>query len=102
MSTRVLLDGGNGTQTYVTDPAPTQPLHGPPRCEFKIYPTPDVVEFCENTAVAVLIAPCCGQTANICTACIAKAPSIGSWLCIGCGVKTDCKWTPMTFGIRWL
>lgn len=89
------------TATFVTDPCPRRRRIGP-ACEFKIYPTPDEVEFCENAAVAVLIAPCCGQTTNVCRACIDKMPTIGWWLCLGCGLKTECKWTPMTFGIRWL
>lgn len=86
--------------SWVTDPAPTSGDKA--ACEFKIYPTPDVVEFCENPAVAVLIAPCCGQTTNVCSTCLGKGPGLGYWLCLGCGTKTDCKWTPMSFGIRWL
>jgi hypothetical protein len=90
-------------QTYVTDPAPAPPSpgHGRP-CEFKLYPTPDAVEFCENPSVAVLIAPCCGQTTDVCNACLGRMHLVGHWLCLGCGMKTDCRWTPMEFGIRWL
>lgn len=88
--------------TYVTDPFPVQQSVAGPLCEFKIYPTPDTVDFCENRAIAVLIAPCCGALTHICAECIARCPSLTDWTCHGCGTKTDCRWTAMEFGIRWL
>ena len=89
-------------QTYVTDPAPQEPSSDAPRCEFKLYPSPDEVVFCDRPAIAVLTAPCCGQSTHICATCIGIMPHSGWHLCLGCGVKTDCRWTPMEFGIRWL
>jgi hypothetical protein len=87
--------------TYVTDPLPTTPDDSP-RCQHQLRPTPDEVVLCDRPAVAVLIAPCCGENCCICATCLGIARGTGSWLCLGCGVKTDCRWTPMEFGIRWL
>lgn len=88
------------SQSYVTDPFPTQPSGDEPRCEFKIYPTPDAVEFCENQAIAVLIAPCCGAVTHICAECITRCPSLTSWICHGCGTRTECRWKAVVFVIR--
>lgn len=88
-------------QTWVTDPNPT-PREGNTRCEFKLYPSPDEVVFCENEGAAVLIAPCCGQETRVCRECMDKMSDIGTWICLECGLETDCRWTPIEFGIRWL
>lgn len=89
--------------TYVTDPTPATDASGQsPRCEFKIYPHPDEVIFCDLPAIAVLAAPCCGQTTSICVECLGKGGLLGEWLCLGCSQRTDCKWTPIEFSIRWL
>ncbi|KAB7755215.1 hypothetical protein [Mycolicibacterium mucogenicum] len=85
--------------TYVTDPFPI-PRDG--RCEFKIHPNVDEVIVCENRAVAAISAPCCGQETLMCQDCLGKCGQLGSWRCAGCGVVTDCQWTPMRFGIRGL
>lgn len=96
-----LVKGPPRTISWVTDPAPTR-QGDESACQFKLYPTPDEVEFCDQPAIAVITTPCCGQTTNVCNACIGKMPTLGTWLCLGCGVKTDCQWTPIPFGIRWL
>lgn len=87
--------------TYVIDPFPVAP-GGVPRCEFKLWPTPDEVVFCTRSSVAVLTAPCCGAETKACRQCLDTMRGLGSWHCLGCGVQTDCRWQPMEFGIRWL
>lgn len=88
--------------TYVVDPVPTSADGDGKHCEFKLYPTPDEVVFCTRPAIAVLTAPCCGAETKACGQCLDTMRWLGSWQCLSCGVKTDCRWTPMRFGIRWL
>lgn len=84
---------------YVTDPLPAPPKG---LCEFKILPNADEVILCKNQAVAAISAPCCGQETLICQECLGKGGLLGSWRCDGCGSVTDCKRTPMRFGLRYL
>lgn len=83
--------------TYVADPFPMAPTD---RCELTIHPSADEVLSCENRAVAVIIAPCCGHETKMCRECLGKCGGLGSWRCNGCGLVADCKWTPIEFGFR--
>lgn len=85
--------------TYVVDPFPPPASGG---CEFRLYPNPDEVVFCDRPAGAVLVAPCCQAATRICRECLHQCRYLATWLCLSCNTRTDLTTTPIAFGIRWL